>query len=287
MRGNLVPINRKSSGDTPPSPGGGIASILKVDAVLTESIDLENDSPSLAQLDGMTPEANKTVLVFLQNDTIENGIYTLNDLGGGEFRLTRSSLLDSSAKLNALKIVIVLGGQRYAQNIFYIATNTTLVLNTDGIYFNQVGPGRDTTIYTVEVGLDESGDLVDIISPAIPILKAGIILGTAISASQEWVGGYVDAKVRINGVEETAEELDLVLDGSDPVGNYQHLLRKINIGDVPAHYFVTPFSYAADGIVQLAQPAIVDFKVNANNFAPVPAVIKLSLLVCHTYDFPL
>lgn len=89
-------------------------------------------------LDGVSPSVGQRVLVKNQASSLQNGIYTVTNVGSGanNWIMTRATDYDTSAEIQPGDLVILTGGTTQTQSS-WIQTDTVVTIGTDPIAFIQ------------------------------------------------------------------------------------------------------------------------------------------------------
>lgn len=89
-------------------------------------------------LDGTNPAVNARVLIWEQASSLQNGIYTVTNVGSGaaNWILTRSTDYDQPSEIQAGDLIIINNGTLYAGTSF-LETATVAAVGTDPILFSQ------------------------------------------------------------------------------------------------------------------------------------------------------
>lgn len=114
-----------------------------------------NANGALAQQDQVTLIAGDDILVKNQASALQNGIYTVTQIGSGgtPFILTRRSDANSSAKMISGILIPVSEGVVYKDRVYILTTNNPITLGTTSLAFSP------TNKFPLEyvVALDQSG----------------------------------------------------------------------------------------------------------------------------------
>jgi hypothetical protein len=144
---------------------------------------------ALGDIDGYTVILNDRILVRAQTDGIENGIYTVTDLGSGSapWELTRSTDADNdpTTEVASGTFVLVQGGSTYANSGFVIATVGAVELGTDDVVFNQFSSAQNITAGT---GITKVGSEIAIDSAVVATLDAPTFTGTVVLPNTTSIG---------------------------------------------------------------------------------------------------
>ena len=139
-------------------------------------------------LDGVSPSVGERVLIKNQASSLQNGIYTVTDVGSGatNWVLTRATDFDSPAEIQPGDLVVLTGGSTQAQSS-WLQTATVAAVGTDPITFvqftaslpvNVASGGTGVTSFTpyglIAGGLTSTGSLQQVaIGAAGTILRSG------------------------------------------------------------------------------------------------------------------
>lgn len=139
-------------------------------------------------LDGVSPSVGERVLIKNQASSLQNGIYTVTDVGSGatNWILTRASDYDTPAEIQPGDLVVLTGGTTQAQSS-WLETATVTTIGTDAITFvqftaslpvNVASGGTGVTSFTpyalIAGGLTSTGSLQQVtIGNAGTILQSG------------------------------------------------------------------------------------------------------------------
>src|SRR6185503_1109735 len=127
-------------------------------------------------IDGVSPTVGQRVLIKNQASSLQNGIYTVTDVGSGatNWILTRATDFDTPAEINPGDLVILTGGTTQTQSS-WVETATVTTIGTDAITFvqftaslpvNVASGGTGVTSFTayeiIAGGLTSTGSLQQI-----------------------------------------------------------------------------------------------------------------------------
>ena len=119
-----------------------------------------NDTQAAIVLDGVTLSVNDRVLIKNQTSALQNGIYTVTDIGSvsTDWVLTRATDMDTSAEVDGGDFTFVTSGSTW-DNTGWVQTSTGVTIGTDSIVWQQFsGAGTFTASNGVQlVGSDFSG----------------------------------------------------------------------------------------------------------------------------------
>lgn len=89
-------------------------------------------------LDGVSPSVGQRVLITQQASTLQNGIYTVTDVGSGatNWVLTRATDFDTPSEIQPGDFVVISGGTLYG-GTSWVQTATVATVGTDPITFTQ------------------------------------------------------------------------------------------------------------------------------------------------------
>ena len=127
-------------------------------------------TPAAFALDGVTLSVGNRVLIKDQAAALQNGVYTVTDVGGGtNWVLTRATDFDNSPGLEVGPGVFffVEQGTANADNGYVVSTNGAITIGTTAIDFSQFsGAGQ----ITAGAGLTKSGNTIDVVGTTNRIL---------------------------------------------------------------------------------------------------------------------
>jgi hypothetical protein len=163
---------------------------------------------ALGDIDGYTVLLNDRVLVRAQTDAIENGIYTVTDLGSGSsaWELTRSTDADNdpSTEVASGTFVLVQGGATYANSGFVISTVGAVELGTDDVVFNQFSSAQNIT---AGVGLTKIGSEIAIDEDVVATLDAPTFTGTVVLPNTTSIGDVTGTELEyLEGVTSSIQD---------------------------------------------------------------------------------
>jgi len=128
-----------------------------------------NANGALASQDGVSLSVSDRLLVKDQASTLENGIYTVTDLGDGSnpWILTRSTDADEDAEVTAGLFTFIEEGSTLVSTGWTLISTNPLVVGTDGLVFEQftgagviiAGDALTDTDSTFDVNVDSTGGL--------------------------------------------------------------------------------------------------------------------------------
>jgi hypothetical protein len=163
---------------------------------------------ALGDIDGYTVLLNDRVLVRAQTDAIENGIYTVTDLGSGSsaWELTRSTDADNdpSTEVASGTFVLVQGGATYANSGFVISTVGAVELGTDDVVFNQFSSAQNIT---AGVGLTKIGSEIAIDEDVVATLDGPTFTGTVVLPNTTSIGDVTGTELEyLEGVTSSIQD---------------------------------------------------------------------------------
>jgi hypothetical protein len=163
---------------------------------------------ALGDIDGYTVLLNDRILVRAQTDGIENGIYTVTDLGSGSapWELTRSTDADNdpTTEVAAGTFVLVEGGSTYANSGFVISTVGAVELGTDDVVFTQFSSAQNIT---AGVGLTKVGSEIAIDSAVVATLDAPTFTGTVVLPNTTSIGAVTGTELEyLEGVTSSIQD---------------------------------------------------------------------------------
>jgi hypothetical protein len=163
---------------------------------------------ALGDIDGYTVLLNDRILVRAQTDGIENGIYTVTDLGSGSapWELTRSTDADNdpTTEVAAGTFVLVEGGSTYANSGFVISTVGAVELGTDDVVFTQFSSAQNIT---AGAGLTKVGSEIAIDSAVVATLDAPTFTGTVVLPNTTSIGAVTGTELEyLEGVTSSIQD---------------------------------------------------------------------------------
>ncbi len=108
---------------------------------------LTKNTNGALSIDGNTPSVADRVLIKNQASTLENGIYTVTDVGDGSnpFVITRATDFDQAADINVGQSTFITAGTANTSTTWAVNSASTPTMGTDPITFAQTGgPGSVT-----------------------------------------------------------------------------------------------------------------------------------------------
>lgn len=140
----------------------GITALFAAGATLTE-----DGNGALGAADGVTLEIGDSVLLFVQTDETQNGLYVVEDLGSVStpWVLRRRSDAKSSAQFSSGATVVVTGGSTYEKRHFTLEIASPFTLDTTAQVWSFSDPTGTVTAPADpaddgKIALADSGDLV-------------------------------------------------------------------------------------------------------------------------------
>jgi hypothetical protein len=105
-------------------------------------------------LDGVSPSVSDRVLITNQASTLQNGIYTVTNVGSGatNWVLTRATDFDSPSEINPGDLVIVVNGTLYSSTS-WLQVDTVTAVGTDPIQFIQFSASIPVSVPNGGTGL--------------------------------------------------------------------------------------------------------------------------------------
>jgi hypothetical protein len=163
---------------------------------------------ALGDIDSYTVLLNDRILVRAQTDAIENGIYTVTDLGSGStpWELTRSTDADNdpTTEVASGTFVLVQGGSTYANSGFVISTVGAVELGTDDVLFNQFSSAQNIT---AGVGLTKVGSEIAIDEDVVATLDGPTFTGTVVLPNTTSIGDVTGAELEyLEGVTSSIQD---------------------------------------------------------------------------------
>jgi hypothetical protein len=123
-----------------------------------------NGSINTAGIDGVTTLAlNDRVLLKNQQNPIDNGIYTITDLGSGgtPWVLTRATDADSSSEVTPGMFTFIEEGTQNGDTGWLLTSDAPIVLNTDDLVFTQFSSAG---VIQAGDGLTKTGNTLDVVA---------------------------------------------------------------------------------------------------------------------------
>lgn len=146
--------------------------LASYDAVTTPG-DLEASvNGALGNLDGVAPQLNDRVLVWLETGGNKryNGVYTVIALGSGssKWRLRRATDMNTSAKVPPGTYVFVSEGSTLGNHRFNLFTDDPIVLGTTDLDFQDVtaSGGGISNPLTADLDADNAYQVINLVAPA-------------------------------------------------------------------------------------------------------------------------
>lgn len=172
---------------------GGIPPFAAVVAKTTGNIDI--NAPG-ATHDGVTLINGDRLLVALQSDQTENGIYVFN---GGSNALTRASDADESSEFTPARQVFVQNGNTFSNTGWAVGNSSQPTIGTDPITFTQVSGAAS---YTAGNGLLLTGNQfsavgvvgeITVTGAGIGLENSGVVPGTYTKVTVDEKGRVIEA----------------------------------------------------------------------------------------------
>ena len=157
---------------------------------------------ALGDIDGYTVLLNDRILVRAQTDAIENGIYTVTDLGSGSapWELTRATDADNSptAEVAGGNFCLVQNGALYANAGFIVANSGVVELGVDDLSFTQFSAAQNITAGT---GIVKDGSEISIDATVVATLADPTFTGTVVLPTTTSIGDVSNVELAyVNGV---------------------------------------------------------------------------------------
>jgi len=132
-----------------------------VGATITSNVNVDINTDG-----GIDPPTSPLVVgdrVLIKDETIENGIYEVTQVGSGAapFILTRSTDADTDAKVTAGMATVAEEGTTFADTAWWLATNNPITLGTTVLVFSQFAPPIEPLnqiVYGTGTGIDSEAD---------------------------------------------------------------------------------------------------------------------------------
>lgn len=123
---------------------------------------------AVLSLDGVSPSVGQRVLITQQASTLQNGIYTVTNVGSGatNWVLTRATDFDTPSEIQPGDFVVVNTGGTLYGGTSWIQTSSVVTVGTDPITFVQFGTPAGSSVTSVSGTLNRitsSGGLTPII----------------------------------------------------------------------------------------------------------------------------
>jgi hypothetical protein len=157
----------------------------------------------IGSIDDYAVALNDRVLVRDQTDPIENGIYTVTDLGTVDtapWVLTRATDSDNSPSTEVAggNYCLVEEGTVYANAGFIVSNIGTVTLGTDDLVFTQFSAAQNIT---AGVGITQTGSELAIDETVVAKLAAPTFTGAVVLPATTSIGSVSDAELaRLDGV---------------------------------------------------------------------------------------
>lgn len=157
---------------------------------------------ALGDIDGYTVLLNDRILVKSQTDAIENGIYTVTDLGSGSapWELTRATDADNSpsAEVAGGNFCLVQHGTTYANAGFIVSNSGVVDLGVDDLNFTQFSAAQNITAGT---GIVKDGSEISIDAAVVATLADPTFSGTVVLPATTSIGDVSNVELAyVNGV---------------------------------------------------------------------------------------
>jgi hypothetical protein len=144
---------------------------------------------ALGNIDGYTVLLNDRILVRAQTDAVENGIYTVTDLGSGSapWELTRATDADNSpsAEVAGGNFCLVQNGTLYANAGFIVANSGVVDLGVDDLNFTQFSAAQNIAAGT---GIVKDGSEISIDETVVATLDGPTFTGTVVLPNTTSIG---------------------------------------------------------------------------------------------------
>ena len=157
---------------------------------------------ALSTIDGYAPSLNDRILVRAQTDAVENGLYTVTDLGSGStpWELTRATDADNSptAEVAGGDFCLVQNGTLYANAGFIISNIGAVDLGVDDLTYTQFSAAQNITAGT---GIVKDGSEISIDAAVVATLADPTFSGTVVLPSTTSIGDVSNVELAyVNGV---------------------------------------------------------------------------------------
>ncbi len=173
----------------------------------------------IGDIDGYTVALDDRVLVRDQTDPVENGIYTVTDLGvvdTSPWVLTRATDSDNdpSNEVAGGNYCLVEEGTTFANAGFIVSNVGTVVLGTDDLFFTQFSAAQNIT---AGVGITQTGSELAIDTAVVATLAAPTFTGAVVLPATTTIGNVTDAELaQLEGVTSPIQEQ---LDDKAPINS--------------------------------------------------------------------
>jgi hypothetical protein len=163
---------------------------------------------ALGDIDGYTVLLNDRILVKSQTDPIENGIYTVTDLGSGSapWELTRATDSDNSpsSEVSGGNFCLVQNGDIYANAGFILSNTGVIALGTDDVNFTQFSAAQNISAGT---GLTKVGSEIAIDEDVVATLDGPTFTGTVVLPNTTSIGDVTGAELEyLEGVTSSIQD---------------------------------------------------------------------------------
>lgn len=157
---------------------------------------------AIGTIDGATVTVGARILVRAQTDPIENGIYTITDLGDGSnpWVITRATDADNSpsAELTGGSFCLVTSGSTYTNAGFVVTNVGTVAIGTDDISYEQFSAAQNITAGT---GIVKDGSEISIDAAVVATLADPTFTGTVVLPATTSIGDVSNVELAyVNGV---------------------------------------------------------------------------------------
>ena len=189
------PVKVATTGNLTATYANGTAGL---GATLTATTDVV-----IGSIDGYAVALNDRVLVRDQTDPIENGIYTVTDLGVADtdpWVLTRATDSDNSPanEVAGGNYCLVEEGTTFANAGFIVSNIGTVDLGTDDLFFTQFSAAQNIT---AGVGITQTGSELAIDETVVAKLAAPTFTGAVVLPATTTIGDVTDAELaQLEGV---------------------------------------------------------------------------------------